>query len=439
VVAIGSIIVKCIATGKEVVVASLFGRSSEIDAFIVAFLIPSFIINVIGVSLNPALIPTYIEVERREGKESANRLLASASLCTQAILLAFSVGCALVVPLALHAVMHDFGPAHAALSTRLFYVMLPNICLTGLVTNWGAILNARRRFILPSLSPALTPLATLLLLLVLGGSWSVWSLAVGTAIGAATEALLLGLSLRRQGINVLPRWYGLTPNLRVVLSQYLPATTGAFLCCGLGLVDQSMAAMFLHSGSVAALAYGGRIISVIVSLGAVSLSSAVMPYFSDMAARQDWNSSRHTLKTYTRLILLTSIPIMLVFLSFSVSIVRILYQRGAFDATDTAVVAKVQAMYAIQIPFYILSILFVRFLSSIRRNDVLMYAAGINLSLDIVFNLVLVGPMGVAGIALSTSLFYVASCSFLAYFVFRAAPQRGTAATPLVEVREQCV
>ena len=42
-----------------------------------------------------------------------------------------------------------------------------------------------------------------------------------------------------------------------------------------------------------------------------------------------------------------------------------------------------------------------------------MYAAAINLSLDVVFNIICMRFWGVAGIALSTSLFYVVSCTFV--------------------------
>jgi putative peptidoglycan lipid II flippase len=87
----------------------------------------------------------------------------------------------------------------------------------------------------------------------------------------------------------------------------------------------------------------------------------------------------------------------------------VLFQRGAFTSADTELVSWVQACYAIQIPFYICAMLFVRFISSIRRNDVLMYVSAINLVLDVVLNLVLMRVWHVAGIALSTSIVYIVS------------------------------
>jgi len=95
--------------------------------------------------------------------------------------------------------------------------------------------------------------------------------------------------------------------------------------------------------------------------------------------------------------------------------VRLLYQRGAFGAADTAVVARVQAMYALQVPFFAIGLLHVRLLTALKRNDLVMASAGLNLVLDIILNLVCMRFLGVAGIALSTSLFYVGSFFFASY------------------------
>ena len=70
-------------------------------------------------------------------------------------------------------------------------------------------------------------------------------------------------------------------------------------------------------------------------------------------------------------------------------------------------VANVQAMYALQIPFNVMAMLYMRLLTAMDRNDLVMAIAGINLALDVVLNLICMKFFGVAGIALSTSLFYV--------------------------------
>jgi putative peptidoglycan lipid II flippase len=91
----------------------------------------------------------------------------------------------------------------------------------------------------------------------------------------------------------------------------------------------------------------------------------------------------------------------------------LLFQRGAFGAADTIVVGRVQAFLALQIPFYLLSAMGVRVLSALKRNSLIMWVSGVSTTLNIILNWILMKYAGVAGIALSTSLVYLVSCSLI--------------------------
>ncbi|MGB8845706.1 MAG: lipid II flippase MurJ, partial [Terracidiphilus sp.] len=97
-------------------------------------------------------------------------------------------------------------------------------------------------------------------------------------------------------------------------------------------------------------------------------------------------------------------------------LVRIAYQHGRFGPHDTAIVATVLAMYAVQIPFYVTSRVYYRFIVAMRRTDLVLYCGLLNLGLDIVLNLVLMHWFGVAGIALATSLWTVSTFFYLWYW-----------------------
>ncbi len=73
-------------------------------------------------------------------------------------------------------------------------------------------------------------------------------------------------------------------------------------------------------------------------------------------------------------------------------------------------------MYAIQIPFFAVSRIFYRFIVAMRRTDLILYCGTINLGLDVVLNLILMRWLGVAGIALATSLWTVSTFFFLWYW-----------------------
>jgi putative peptidoglycan lipid II flippase len=292
----------------------------------------------------------------------------------------------------------------------------------------SGVLNAGERFVLPAVTPLLTPLVTIVFLEFTAGRWGAFSLAGGALAGSFLEAALLGWSLRGQGLRFSIMWHGIDPALRRVLRQFAPLLGGALLMGSTSVVDQSMAAI-LAPGSVAALNYANKITTVILSLWATGLGVALLPYFSKMVAENDWDGCRHTLKRYSLLIASTAVPCAALLMMFSRPLVRVLFQRGAFSPADSELVSWVQVCYALQIPFYVLCILFVRFLSSIGRNEVLMWGSAINLTLDIALNLVLMSWWGVAGIALSTSLVYVVASVFLSTWSIRLLGQQSLAVT----------
>ena len=80
---------------------------------------------------------------------------------------------------------------------------------------------------------------------------------------------------------------------------------------------------------------------------------------------------------------------------------------------------SVLVMYALQIPFFVCSRVFYRFLVAMRRTDLVFYCGLMNLSLDVVLNVVLMRRIGVAGIALATSFWTVSTLIFLGYWSWR--------------------
>jgi putative peptidoglycan lipid II flippase len=413
-----SVIVKLAATFKEVAFAHRFGASDELDAFLIAFVLPSVVMNIAAGSFNAALIPTYIEVREGDGREAAQRLFASVMVWTMALLVAVAMLMALVAPLALPLLGSGFSPAKLALTEQLFYLLLPALPLSGLFVTWAAVLNAGERFALAALAPALTPVATILVLTIPGSRWGIHSAAAAQLIGAVLEGALLAVALRRQGISVVPRWHGFSPAMRQVARQYAPMIAAGSLMSGTMLVDQAMAAA-LGAGSVAVLNYGNKTSAAIAGIGSVAVSTAVLPHFSRMVAARDWASVRHSLKVYTRLVLLASAAATIGFVLLSQPIIRLLFERGAFTAADTLQVAAVQRLYVLQLPVYLAGLLFVRLLSALKTNQILMWGTVISFGLNIGLDYVLMRALGVAGIALSTTLVYAASFTFLVLMTFR--------------------
>jgi putative peptidoglycan lipid II flippase len=406
------IIVKLVATLKEVAVASVYGRSDAMEAFLAAALIPGLLVNLISESMNQALVPTLVRVREHEGHGPAQQLLSSTMLAMCVLLGAASA----VMALAAHAffplIASNFAPAKLALAIRIFYALLPIVLLTGVATNCTAVLNILDRFALPALAPAVISIAILSGALLFGARLGIWAIVYATLAGTFLYALIVVLMMELRGFHFRLHWHGMNPAAREVAGQYGPVLLSSLVASGGLLVDQSMAAM-LPAGSVSALVYANRFVSVVLTLLAGAVSTAVVPYFSSMVARRDWRACRHTLRTWFGITALGSVPIAALLIFGARPLVRIALEHGRFGPRDTTVVAAVLAMYAIQIPFYVTSRVYYRFLVAMRRTDLILYCGILNLALDIVLNLVLMRWFGVAGIALATSLWTITTLLYL--------------------------
>jgi putative peptidoglycan lipid II flippase len=424
------ILVKGVATFKEIAVAGVFGRSDAMDAFLAAALIPGLLINLISESMNQALVPTLIRVREQEGRERAQQLLSSSMLWMCVLLSAASALMALTARGFFPLIASQFSPAKLDLSIRIFYALLPVVLITGIATNCTAVLNTFDRFALPALAPVVISLAIIAGALTLGGRFGIWAMVYSTLAGSLLQALIVAGMMETHGYRLRLRWNGMTAATREVAQQYGPVLLSGVVASGGLLVDQSMAAM-LPAGSVSALVYGNRLVGVVVTLSAGAVSTAVTPYFSRMIAKRDWAGCRHTIRTWVRIAALTSVPLAALLIAASHFVVRVAFEHGAFGPRDTSVVAPVMAMYAIQIPFIVSSRVFYRFIIAMRRTDLALYCGMLNLVLDIVLNLVLMRWLGVAGIALATSLWTVSTFIFLWYWTWKLLPRAADGHAPV--------
>jgi len=413
-ITVGSLtaIVKLAAASKEVVIAYRFGVSDALDAFLIAWVLPQFVIELIGGSLNGALIPTYIYVREHEGQVAAQRLFSGVMVVSIVLTLAGLVLLALLSSLILPLLASGFNPGKLALTQQLYFLLLPTLLFCGIATIWRAILNAGERFALGAISPVVTPFLIVCLLVGVTDWDGIFVLTIATVVGLALEAGLLGWELRKRGFALMPWWYGATPAIRQVLRQYIPQVSASFLMGSTTVVAQFVAAT-LGPGSVSVLAYSSKLTTLLLGIGSLAVSTALLPHFSRQVALGDSVGVRHTFKTYAGLILLVTVPVTVILMYYSEPIIRLLLQRGAFTEENTYLVSQVQMIYLLLVPFYVLSMLCVRLISSFKASHLLLWGTIINLILSIVLNYLFAQRFQVAGIALAICLMYLVSTVYL--------------------------
>ena len=413
--------VKAFALGKEMAVAYAFGAASTLDSYLVAFAVPSFVLTIFATSFATALVPEI--VTRRGDADIADARDFARQAIAFSIVGAFAATLILAVfgrPI-LAVVGYGFDAERLSLAFHAYLVLLP-VCFFGTIgATLGAVANAWKHFALPALAPAVTTAVMLVMIYFFATSWGVYALAAGVSIGFALEVAVLALFLARAGLPWAPAWAGVSRRLRKVIGSTGHLAVGAALMGGATIVDQAMATS-LSPGDVAILSYGTRLTAVIVTaLGA--LATVCLPYFSGLVAGGDWRALRQTLRELAGWIVLITTPIVVAVCAMSEWLIHAIFARGLFSSADAAAAAHVQTLFALHMPFYLLTIMGMRVLTALGRNlsiaAISLFFFAVNASANWLF----MRWFGVAGIALgTTAAFAFAACTIYLYLLWDEGP-----------------
>jgi len=236
--------------------------------------------------------------------------------------------------------------------------------------------------------------------------------------GAFIEVLVVVTAARLSGHRIpIPR-FKISPDLAKVGTEFWPLLFGTLLFSSTTLVDQIMAAS-LDPGSVAALSFGSRVTALVIAVAGVGVGTSVLPTFSRLVADHDWATLTRTLVQFGIMVFVFAALFSAVITGSSVPLIELLFERGNFSGADTGRVASVQFYFALQLPFFLLSLVLVRLLSALSLNRTVFMITAFNTVLNIVLNYLLMQRMGVAGIALSTTLVHLISTGLFAGAVMR--------------------
>ena len=399
------------------VAGQFFGPGNELDAWLIAFLAPSFLSDAFAGALNPILVPLLVPGHRDPERASA---YAPALYLSFALLTALAAALYLCASPALRLMASGFTPEKAALTRSLLALTLPILPLSAIAVTWRSVLNAHERFALAAVSPLMTPVVTICILAATARRVGVFALAAGTTAGMLAELTVLAFALRSLGVLPIPRWPRAFRWNRATTRQYCSVVAGNLVFGGSSLVDQAFAAM-LAAGSVSVLGFGTRLPNVLLAIGSAALATAVFPRLSLLARRGDRAGFRRTLLGSIGWGTALTLPLIAALIWLSEPITRILFQRGAFTAAATASVSSVQQIALLQLPVAVAVAILTRAVASLRANEALLPIAAIALAANAGLDLALMHFFGLSGIALSTTAVQAVVAVLLGAAVFRRA------------------
>lgn len=411
IVATITLLIKIVAFYKETIIAGAFGLNEVIDTFIIASLIPSFINSVFITSLTNLFIPNYISELKNEGNKSSFQsvvFLITISISFVSIIITY-----LSIDLFLDIVYPNQPEENYVLVKNQFYIILPCLFFWGIESVLIGLLEVDNRFFISTIVGLFPILTMILFLFHLSDKLGAMVLAYGTLAGTVIGFLfLIVFSIKNKTISLgKPK---LNNNSMSMIKQLPPKISSSFLSVMNNFIDQFFAGQ-LVIGSLAALSYANRIPAFGVTIVIMSLGNVLLPHFSRLA-----NENLKMTYLYLFKILKWTFGIVLIATIFGVLlsdwVVELWLERDLFTHADTIKVSSIQKILLLNVPFYLCTLIIVKFLTSINKNNFMAWISLFNLIVNIVLNILLIKHYGVFGLAISTSLvLIISSCFYFGY------------------------
>jgi peptidoglycan biosynthesis protein MviN/MurJ (putative lipid II flippase) len=176
------------------------------------------------------------------------------------------------------------------------------------------------------------------------------------------------------------------------------------------VIDQFFAA-HLETGAIATLGYANRILALVLGMGTLAISRATLPVFSEAAAR----GQIHRLASrWAKWMFLGGLGMLVILWPLAHWIVKLIFERGAFTAANTAQVSELLQLFLLQLPFYFYGLVLVSALSSRKEYFAVTLSGIIGVLSRPLLNAILVPRMGIDGIAVSAAVGYAATSAYMA-------------------------
>ena len=411
-----ALLVRVFGMLNQIVVSRRFGAGATMDAYFVASALPTLLALLASNAIETSVIPVYARI-RTQGKEQASVLFS-----TFLNLLLIGTVLLTVVILALryqmiHLTAPALDPFRTGLAVSLAPFIFPVLILMIVINFMECILNTEGQFGWPAYAGLLVPLTTAVLVLALGRSQGVVMLCIGMLVGLCLQLCMVIIRAHRTGIVYRLILDLRNPEIGAILIAAWPVLLGALIIHASPLVDQIFAS-YLSAGSISALSYSLKLISVPVGVIFVSVGRAILPYLSRQAAINDMKAFKETLRLY--LWAVGSVTIVLTALMFVLAhpLVRILFQQGAFSADDTNRTASTLIGFVVGLTPMAFGFTVSRAFSALGKTRVLMSVSLFSVVANAVFDYIFARLWQSQGIALATSAVYFCTM-FILLFTLR--------------------
>jgi len=420
---------------RQIFIAAAFGVGVAYDAFNYAYIIPGFLIIIIG-GINGPLHNAVVAVLTPLSKKNGGIVLTQVSIKLSILLFILAILIYSSSNLLIELLAPNLSSEAKSIATYQLKILTPCIPLSGFIGLSFGALNSQRKFFLSSISPAITSVTIIIFILF---SWIfnqentsfhfltyTGLLAFATLTGTLIQFVVQISEVNKIGLLRLESTYNLFKDEeRRIFKLIIPASISS----GLGQINVFIDMFFASSfqGAASGLAYGNFLIQAPLGILSSSLILPLLPKFSKLRNDKNDRGLQKKLISGIEYCFLAAIFLTGFFITFNNQIVQLVFQRGAFDYSAALKVKNILIAYAVGIPFYLYRDLLVRTYYSIEKANFPFKCSFAGIIFNIFFDWLLIGApinnfdnlspynFGVIGIILSSVIVNFIVCILLSF------------------------
>ncbi len=389
---------------RLLVIGAEFGATNELDAYLAAFRIPDAIFQlVVAGALSAALIPVYAGYRARgeeaEGWKLAGHVINLVVLALAALSAVMAVGAPWLVPI----VAPGFDAETTALTVRLTQVMLLSPVFIGLGAVVSGLLQTHGTFGPTAVAPLVYNLAIIAAAVFLAPALGVEALAAGVVVGSIGHLVVQLPALRRLEPAWRPRIDLHHRGVQRVAGLMGPRLFG--LAAGqVNLIVSTALASGLAAGSITAFTYAFQLSQLPVGIIGVSIAVALFPTLSRDAALGRASEIRRQVNASLRVLFFVAAPLAALMVVLHDPVASVFFEYGLFSAESADRTASALAWFAIGVPAHVVVHVLTRAFYAMQDTRTPVTWAVVAVVANIGLMVLLIGPMGVEGLALAISI-----------------------------------
>ncbi|MEW5424541.1 murein biosynthesis integral membrane protein MurJ [Amorphus sp. 3PC139-8] len=397
---------------RDILIAAFLGTGGVADAFFVAFKLPNLFRRLFAEgAFNSAFVPLFARALEEGGEPRARQFAEQILSALLVAVLALTLLAEIFTPILVWIIAPGFSGEDAekfAVTVALTRICFPYLAAMSLVAFLSGVLNTFDKFAAAAFAPVLLNIVLIAVLTGIGlsgvaGSVSAgWVLSWGVFAAGLIQAGMLWVAVARHGFRLRlsrPRW---NTAVKRLLKLGVPGVIAGGIT-QINIMVGTIIASFAP-GAVSFLYYADRIYQLPLGVVGIAIGVALLPDLSRRLRSGDLDGAQHTQNRALEFSLVLTLPAAIALVLIPTDIIAVLFQRGAFDAADTAATAHALAAYGLGLPAFVL----IKVLSPafFAREDTAtpMWFAGANMLVSVVAAIALFPLLSHVGIALATSL-----------------------------------